>query len=165
MDVEIHAAIVGGALSGVVLFGGILAEHKLRAQSQNRSEVRQAGRRLVVVLPRLLVPISERAEEQTGHPTKDAVWQHRSDEVLTLLETIRQHAWYGRRRAIEKAVDDIQASTSGLTLRFMSKGWTAPVTFDELVHVSDQVADLHRVLFGERETLDREIGLAMGRSV
>lgn len=145
--------MIGGIVSGVVVLVGILLDHTLRDRSERKEAARAAVRRLVVIVPRLLVPISEGAEDRSGYPTKDSLWQERSDEVLTLLETIRHNAWYGKRRDIEKAVDAVAAVTGRLTLRFMAKGWAGLVTSDELLDAFERVGDLHTALVGERQGL------------
>jgi hypothetical protein len=150
VSVEIHAAMLGGVLGGLVVVGGVLLDHGLRVRSESRKGAKAAVRRLTLILPRVITPLIN----IPGHPdfpTRDEQWGRDSDEVSDLLHQLRFET---RSRELHQLVDEVQAEVSGLTMRFMNRGWTAPVTLEEYLSLNERVGHLLREIFGPRAQHD-----------
>lgn len=150
MHPELHAAIVGGILSGVVVFAAIAAEHRLSVYRNNREELERSTLRLAMVLPHVTAGMMADYSLSTDLGSD---WSQKREEALTLMARIRLLARGRRRRRIRKAVERLIARTTAAEFGFLTK--RAHLPREHALALTTE--DLFAAVFGDHETLDRLI--------
>ena len=155
MSVEIHAALIGGLITGVVILAGVLAEHTLSRRRALRADAEAAA----LSLPNRTATLWTGVVRQSLSPRAA---EPIAAEVNDLLSRIRVGSGgFGprRRRSIEAAVRRVLAihfvvNTEAVNRPFIDEPEVGTAV---LLDASTYVQDLRNLVLGDSEMIDDQI--------
>jgi hypothetical protein len=119
VSVEIHAAIIGGALAGlVVVLGVVLTEWLTRIRTRGH-EVGQAAHDLVINLPIALLYMSSAPpdDDKPGFGSKAWEANQRVTDAMFRIDRLTRRRPMRHRQAIRRELDDLSARFTALEVR------------------------------------------------
>jgi hypothetical protein len=161
MDPQIHGAIGGGAIGGATVVLGLGVEWWVTRLRDRRADVEAAAAELAMLLPHVLVPISEVWTKDRPETDAGGSWVAKRENVERLLVTIIRRARRPMRHAkkIRAAARLTHAKFIALTYEWQTR--RRPVEQDELYDI--WTADLTGLVFGKSEPLDNLIDEQVAR--
>lgn len=151
---EIHAAIVGGFISGIVVLLGVLVAEWLRRQWDRRQALQRATQFITRQLPIAMVYLTEHAPGDRHMELDSPGWTFYQQVMSACAEAdaASRPRWTRRHNEVRAALDDITARMSAADLRWTRDG--IYVTTNELISISTAAAQLTHAVFGKRKTID-----------
>jgi hypothetical protein len=152
VSVEIHAAIVGGFISGVVVLVGVLLAEWLRRRAGRHEALGRAAHTIILKTPGLLSyllpePLDERRLEW-GSPGWDLL-----QEVFAACaeaDAASRPKMTRNRKAIRDPLNEINVRVGAAHARWAVNG--SGVTYDQVVALSALTSALGTAAFGKRES-------------
>jgi hypothetical protein len=151
ISVEIHAAIVGGLISGAVVLLGVLLAEGLRRGWERRQALRRAIRVIVQQLPIAMIFLTENTPDERRWNIESPGWiiYQQVMSACTEADTASRSRWTRHRAEVRAALDEIVARMSAAAIRSASGHL---VTVAQLSSIpTDQ---LTLAVFGKRNTID-----------
>lgn len=154
ISVEIHAAIVGGVISGGVVLLGVLVAEGMRRRSARTEELRQATRLVVIRYAIAMSYLTETPPDEHGFSLGSPGWEVYQEVFVALvgIDVASRSKWSRRCDDIRQAREDLSARLHTAWYLYTTK--KAVVSMDQYMSASGVVADLNRAVFGERDTID-----------
>lgn len=146
--VEIHSAIVGGLITGVVLLAGVLMSEGLIRQRERRSRLEHATHRLTLLVPVVMAYLSEAPPDPQRLSAGSAGWYFEQEMLDSLFEAdlLVRSARSRASRQFREALDDLSTRITTATTRALGGRY---LTADEVLQIS--TTDITEALHGQRE--------------
>ena len=163
MDAQIHAALVGGALAGVLggatVAGGVILDVRVRGRQENRRRLEDAVAQLATENQRLTVNFKTTDDAEFELPD-GFVESHR--ELLHSIDLVRRLAYVTGKdaRRIREACADLSDMWTATILRMTHKKW--PDVGDALV-MAMPVRRMHDALYGDANSREGQESWRSGR--
>lgn len=152
MSVEIHAALVGGVLAGLVVIGGIAVEQWVTRVLARRDRIESAVRLVSLKLGEVVLPFMTAASTPGRVTAGGGEFQAVLDALIDVETTGRR--WFPGRREARVLAEDLIARIYAAQARHATGTALTKVEFDRL---HDQAAALHRATFGTREPANKAV--------